>query len=167
MGVAEIERGQLFSLPAKVIAGRDAPSIFSCSVALNTRVCKKWIWLCTALLLVLWSPPGHAQDVDLAVDVEAPQVLTLLKEAMALERATDDPHQIRRAMTLYCKAARFGSSEAQFRFGMFYLSGRGVPKNLDFASSLFSQAAQQGHSQAMNMLETVKFRHLELPACML
>ena len=122
-------------------------------------------YACTALLFALWVSPCHAQDVDLAA--EPPVVLALLNEAMSLERSTDDPDKMQRAVMLYCKASRYGSLEAQYRFGLLYLSGKGIQKNPDFAATLFSQASQQGYYKAMDMLETVKLRILELPSCLL
>jgi TPR repeat protein len=150
----------------KVARRNDCPVALR-SVARSTQAGKKWMRVCVALLFAMCSVPCYAQDVDQAVEIEPPQVLALLNEAITLERSAEEPYKIRRAITLYCRAARFGSLEAMFRFGTHYFSGSGVPKNLDFASALFSQAAQQGHHQAMNMLENVKLRNLELPACML
>lgn len=122
------------------------------------------MWVCAALLVVCWPLSGHAIEDGLAA--EPPQVRALLNEAMTLERSTNDTDKIRRAATLYCKASRLGSIEAQYRLGLLYLYGRGVPKNIDFASALFSQAAQQGHAKALNMLEAVRLRSLKLPPCL-
>jgi soluble lytic murein transglycosylase-like protein len=48
---------------------------------------------------------------------------------------------------------------------MLYAFGRGVPENRAFAAALFSLAANQGHAQARDMLDTVQLRTSELPAC--
>ena len=120
--------------------------------------------MCTALLLIACPLTSYAKEADLAA--EPPQVLALLNEAMTLERSINNPGKIRRAATLYCKASRLGSTEAQYRLGLLYLYGRGMPKNPDFASALFSQAAQLGHAQALNMLEAVRLRSLKLPPCL-
>lgn len=120
-------------------------------------------WICAAMLLCV--APCHAvADVDLAA--EPPVVLELLNEAMTLELYSDDPNKMQRAVMLYCKASRFGSLEAQYRFGMLYLSGKGVPRNIAYATTLFSQAAQQGYAQAMLALDVVSLRPLELPPCL-
>jgi soluble lytic murein transglycosylase-like protein len=58
-----------------------------------------------------------------------------------------------------------GSTEAQYRLGMFYAFGRGVPASRPWAAALFSQAATQGHAQAAAMLETIQLASLELPPC--
>ena len=135
------------------------------SVAHKASAYKQLIWVCAALVLALCPLPSRAEDADLAA--EAPLVRTLLNEAATLESSMDNADKIRRAAALYCKASRFGSIEAQYRLGMLYFEGRGVAKNLDFASVLFSQAAQQGHYQALIMLdETVKLRTLKRPSCL-
>lgn len=71
------------------------------------------------------------------------------------------------AARLYCEAARLGSAEAQFRLGMFYASGKGVPADRDLAAALFATASLQGHEASQKMLETVEVSLLELPACVL
>jgi len=126
------------------------------------------LWL--LLLAACFALPCQAQTLNELMNEmvdEPPQVLEQLYEAMQLEQAQHNPDKIKRAITLYCSASRAGSLEAQYRFGLLYLAGDAVPKNLTFAATLFSQASQQGHRKAMNMLENVKLRQLELPACLL
>ncbi|MBE9609289.1 transglycosylase SLT domain-containing protein [Chitinilyticum litopenaei] len=67
----------------------------------------------------------------------------------------------------YCRAARNGTIEAQYRLGMLYAFGNGVPQNRDYAASLFAVAAQQGHAEAGAMLETIRLNSEQLPPCML
>jgi len=122
---------------------------------------KKWMWVCSALLLC--AMPCHAEDVE----IDPPLIADLLNEAKVLEYSADNPKNIQRALKLYCKASKLGSLEAEYRIGMLYLSGRGVAKNLTFASSVFSVAAQQGHSQSGDMLKAIKLRPLELPPCLM
>jgi TPR repeat protein len=124
----------------------------------------RWIGILTLFFFMLFPLQGYAEEADLAE--EAPQVRIMLDEAMMLELSESDPDKTRRASMLYCKASRLGSLEAQYRLGMLYFLGRGVPKNLNYASALFSQAAQQGHVKAQDMLETIKFRASKLPPCM-
>lgn len=159
MNVVKSEKAQSFGFHAMEIAWERASRVFWYPV-----VCNKWMWICAVLFFVLSPLISHAQDIVLAT--EPPQVRALLSEAMALERSASNFAEIRRAATLYCKASRLGSIEAQYRLGLLYLYGRGVPKNIDFASSLFSQAAQQGHAKALNMLEAVRLRSLKLPPCL-
>lgn len=60
-----------------------------------------------------------------------------------------------------------GSTEAQYRLGMLYAFGKGVPESRPLAASLFSVAASQGHMEAQNMLETIALKTTELPTCVL
>lgn len=117
------------------------------------------------LLLAVSVLPCQAQDFDLAE--EPPKVVALLDEAITLEQELDSPDLIVRVAELYCSASRLGSLEAQYRFGLFYLKGSGAPRNVVFAANLFSLAAQRGHAKAMDMLEKVNLRNIDLPACML
>ncbi|WP_115227668.1 transglycosylase SLT domain-containing protein [Iodobacter fluviatilis] len=71
------------------------------------------------------------------------------------------------AAVLYCAAARKGSVEAQYRLGMLYAFGEGVPENRKMASTLFSSAAEQGHVRAHAMLETIRLGASVLPPCIL
>jgi TPR repeat protein len=121
----------------------------------------RWGVLCALLFLCASS---HAAEIDLAT--EPPVVLAMLREAISLEQFNKDPAKMRRAVMLYCQASRFGSLEAQYRFGLLYLSGRGVRQNTAIATTLFSQAAQQGYAKAMDALEIVRLRPLELPPCL-
>lgn len=92
----------------------------------------------------------------------SPVQRTLLLKASHLERT--NPWQ---AAQLYCAGAREGSTEAQFRLAMLFAFGQGVPKDREVAASLLAVAAQQGHLQAMNMLETIQFSAEKLPECVL
>lgn len=159
MNVVKSCKEQSFGIRAMKIAGEDASQF-----CWHSAACNRWVWVCTLLLFALWPLPGYADENGLTA--EPPQVRALLGEAMALERYINNPDKMRRAATLYCKASRLGSTEAQYRLGLLYFYGRGVPKNIDFASSLFSQAAQQGHAKALNMLETIRLRSLKLPPCL-
>ncbi|WP_157313985.1 lytic transglycosylase domain-containing protein [Chitinibacter sp. GC72] len=75
-----------------------------------------------------------------------------------------DPWQ---AAVHYCVAARHGNTEAQYRLGVLYAFGLGVPENRQAAASLFSIAAEQGHRQAQDMLDTILLKNHQLPACLL
>lgn len=132
----------------------------------RTGVCIKWIWACTVLVFALCPALVQAEQDDWSeLAAEPPQVLALLKKAVALELAVHNSREMWNAAALYCEASRLGSIEAQYRLGMLYAFGRGVPENRAFAAALFSQAAHQGHAQARDMLETVQLRTSELPGC--
>ena len=57
-----------------------------------------------------------------------------------------------KANSLYCRAAKAGNAEAQFRLGWVYASGRGVPRDDAIAAALFRMAAEQGHENARRRL---------------
>jgi len=121
----------------------------------------------SALALLLWPMMGYAEETELSdMADEPPQVLALMKKAVAIELVAHNSREMWDAAVLYCEASRFGSIEAQYRLGMLYAFGRGVPENRTFAAALFSQAAHQGHAQARDMLETVQLSTTELPGCM-
>ena len=69
------------------------------------------------------------------------------------------------AAVQYCIASRNGITEAQFRLGMLYAFGLGVPEDREAAATLFSVAAEQGHLEAQKMLETIRIGANKLPAC--
>lgn len=71
------------------------------------------------------------------------------------------------AAVIYCQIARNGSLEAFYRLGMLFAFGQGVPQNREMAASLFATAAQQGHEEAGNMLDTILYGSDKLPECIL
>ncbi|MEQ1529680.1 MAG: transglycosylase SLT domain-containing protein [Methylococcales bacterium] len=93
---------------------------------------------------------------------EAPQLKTLLRKAGDLER-----HNPWQAASLYCQGARSGSIEAQYRLAMLFAFGQGVPEDREIAASLLAIAAQQGHQEAVNMLETIRYSSDKMPECVL
>jgi soluble lytic murein transglycosylase-like protein len=111
-----------------------------------------------ALLLLL--SINTAVAVELAG--EAPKQQILLSKAGKLER--NNPWQ---AANLYCQGARNGSTEAQYRLAMLFAFGQGVPEDREIAASLLAIAAQQGHQEAMNMLETIRYSSDKMPDCVL
>ena len=96
---------------------------------------------------------------------EPPKIGSLLTLAANYETDPDNPERAWQAAVAYCEASRLGSTEAQYRLGMLYAFGKGVPENRALAAALFSQAAHQGHLEAQNMLETITLTSAELPAC--
>lgn len=120
--------------------------------------------------MLLLSSMGLAQAAlpDAASLAHEPAaVSSLMAQAQSLERSTDDLDGPWQAATRYCEASRLGSTEAQYRLGMLFAFGRGVPESREIAASLFSLAASQGHAQAQNMLETIHITSTLLPNCVL
>jgi len=96
-----------------------------------------------------------------------PKLDELLLKAADYEASAENHDNYWEAAVLYCKAAKLGSIEAQYRLGMLYAFGKGVPENRAFAASMFSLASRQGHAKAFDMLETVHFKSQELPPCII
>ncbi len=128
--------------------------------------------LCRVLLAVLLMTVGFAhaefshQELE-TFDNEPPIIRSLLERAVLAERDDGNIDGDWQAAKLYCEAARHGSAEGQFRLGMLYAVGKGVPKNRDLAAAMFTTAAMQGHYEAQQMLETVALGLPELPPCVL
>jgi soluble lytic murein transglycosylase-like protein len=98
---------------------------------------------------------------------EPPVIAGLLKRAVSAERDLQNADGEWLAAKLYCEASRHGSAEAQFRLGMLYAAGKGVPANRDLAASLFVVASSHGHFEAQKMLETLELTAGDLPPCVL
>ena len=106
------------------------------------------------------SIPGKSSYVD-----DAPGIRSLLLRAAKYEADGGNTDSTWEAAARYCEASRLGSTEAQYRLGMLYAFGKGVPANRAMAAALFSLASHQGHYEAGKMLETINFTSFDLPAC--
>jgi TPR repeat protein len=114
------------------------------------------------------SKPAEFTSGELAIFAnEPPVVRALLERAVISERNVQEWEGEWQAANLYCEASRLGSAEGQYRLGMLYAFGKGVPKDRALAASLFSLAAAQGHFEAQKMLETIDFTTTHLPQCVL
>jgi len=89
-------------------------------------------------------PVAFAPTPAAVLEDEPPALRRLMQQASKLESAADSADNAWQAAALYCQAARGGSTEGQFRLGMLYAFGRGVPESRPFAAALFSLAASQG-----------------------
>lgn len=96
---------------------------------------------------------------------EAPLLAKLLERGAELEANNHLEDNAWQAAVQYCQAARFGSTEAQYRLGMLYAFGQGVPENRALAAALFSVAGMQGHAEAAKMLETIEMSSARMPPC--
>lgn len=122
-------------------------------------------WIALAFLL---AAGGAGTAVAQDYSEESPRARALLLQGDQLAAELDDVEKGWNAATLYCEAARIGSAEAQYRLGMQYAFGKGVPENREQAAALFQIAAHQGHAEALNMLETINLQQAErLPPCVL
>ena len=124
-----------------------------------------------AITLMLWCTAGLHTGQAAAQSNDAtqapPAVALLLQQAQADEQSADASEGLWQAAQRYCTASRLGSTEAQYRLGMLFAFGRGVPESQEMAASLFSVAALQGHAQAHTMLDTIRITSHELPQCVM
>ena len=102
-----------------------------------------------------------------AFNLEPEVIKGLLLQAANAERDSKGLDSDWQAARLYCQASRLGSAEAQFRLGMLYAAGKGVPANRDLAAAMFATASMQGHVESQRMLETVELGALALPPCVI
>lgn len=121
--------------------------------------------VCFQAGMTLAQSVSHEPTASTVLEDAPPAQRKLLEQANALESSGSAPDAIWQAAVLYCQASRWGSAEAQYRLGMLYAFGQGVPENRAYAASLFSLAASLGHAQAMQMLDTIELTSSELPAC--
>jgi soluble lytic murein transglycosylase-like protein len=123
--------------------------------------------LLVAAILTGLSGPSQAADAPTVWSLAPPAIRALLDQAQIDEDSSDEHQGPWLAATRYCQASRLGSTEAQYRLGMLYAFGRGVPESRALAASLFSVAALQGHAEARNMLDTIRLSSTALPECVL
>ena len=129
--------------------------------------------LLAAIALCAWfagagaSPWGaDLAALERAALEEDPVALTEL--ALRYEHAEGLPKDFQKANWFYCRAARHGHAEAQFKLGWIYANGRGVPRNDGVAAMLFSMAAERGHAHAARLLQYIVARPgSQLPSCLL
>lgn len=140
---------------------------------MNTDLCRRAGLILAPVLgaVVSLANPALAQGslpgpTSSAVLEDAPPaVRQVLQQASDIESAPATPDAAWRTAVLYCQASRWGSAEGQYRLGMLYAFGQGVPENRAHAASLFSVASALGHAQAQQMLENIQLTSAELPAC--
>jgi soluble lytic murein transglycosylase-like protein len=91
----------------------------------------------------------------------------LTRLAQRYEHAEGVRKDFVKANALYCRAAKAGYAEAQFRLGWIYANGRGVARDDSVAAILFVMAAEQGHEYARRLLRYVRAQpNSELPSCL-
>jgi hypothetical protein len=113
-----------------------------------------------ALGLGFFAPQVHADGPVAA------QTAAIRAEALAYEHGEGVTKDPKRAVALYCKAARLGDAEAQFSLGWIYANGRGVPHDDSSAASLFERAAKQGHEYSKRMLAHMQGVTRKAPECL-
>ena len=116
-----------------------------------------------ALGIMLLGHGAAYADVDVTA---ASQLAGLRVEARAYEHGEGVPKDARRAIDLYCQAAKLGDAEAQYNLGWIYANGRGVARDDALAALFFDLAAKQGHEHAMRMQKVVGTDTAPTPECL-
>jgi soluble lytic murein transglycosylase-like protein len=130
------------------------------------------------ILALAVAPLAAATDLDAPDAVRSEPVLEsqekssdpalLTRLAQRYEHAEGVSRDFFKANELYCRAAKAGHADAQFRLGWIYANGRGVPRDDGVAAILFVMAAEQGHEYARRLLQYVRAQpNTELPSCLL
>jgi hypothetical protein len=125
------------------------------------------ILLCCSMFIFMTAAAVSGSESSGMNNEGGEKLNALMLKAESYEVSAESHEDFWQAAVIYCEASRLGSTEAQYRLGMLYAFGKGVPENRAFAASLFSMASHQGHIKAFDMLETVNFTSQELPACVL
>jgi len=129
--------------------------------------------LLAALGLLVLAAPARAMvesggATERAGALESSDPVELTRMAQRFEHAEGVSRDFQRANQLYCRAAKAGHAEAQFRLGWIYANGRGVQRDDGVAAVLFVMAAEQGHEYARKLLQYVRAQpNTELPSCLL
>ena len=123
---------------------------------------------CAAAVLLLCGAAA-AQAAVPKEDAEARLQMSLLLRADAerYEKGDGVPRDPAFAAAMYCRAARAGDAESQFRLGWIYAYARGVPRNDAWAAYMFKLAADKGIPQGAEMLKMVGGSEPEMPDCMI
>ena len=111
----------------------------------------------------------HASGIDRARATRATNedAAALVQLAQRYDRAEGGGQDFAKANELYCRAARLGDAEAQFRLGWIYAAGRGVPRDTKVAAELFAMAAEGGHEHARRRVRSFPRRPgTKLPPCL-
>jgi soluble lytic murein transglycosylase-like protein len=124
--------------------------------------------LASSVPLASFAAAGPDLSADAAEVSEPKDAAGLTRLAQRYEHAEGLPRDFAKANELYCRAAKAGFAEAQFRLGWIYANGRGVARDDGVAAALFVMAAEQGHEYARKLLQYVRAQpNTELPSCLL
>jgi soluble lytic murein transglycosylase-like protein len=115
------------------------------------------------MLCVTLAASAHGQTQSTATHA---YVAALRSEARAHEHGEGVTKDARKAVQLYCDAARLGDAEAQFSLGWMYANGRGIPRDDAVAAVFFAMAARQGHEHAARMQQFVGAAPSVKPECL-
>ncbi|MDE1948859.1 MAG: transglycosylase SLT domain-containing protein [Burkholderiales bacterium] len=94
------------------------------------------------------------------------RVLGWRREARSYEYGEGVPADPVRAAELYCRASRYGDAESQFALAWMLTNSRGIERDEAEAAHLFAAAAEQGITQAQNIIARMGTPQGPPPACL-
>jgi TPR repeat protein len=98
----------------------------------------------TAVIAALFSGLVHAAPTE------------TLQDAQAAIEAGDKV----RALGIYTMLAQEGNAKAEYNLGQMYISGDGVPQDVEEAQNWYRRSAEHGYSDAQYMLGSLHFRRI-------
>jgi TPR repeat protein len=102
------------------------------------------ILLGAALVAAIFSCPVHAATTE------------TLQDAQAAIQAGDKV----RALGIYTMLAQEGNAKAEYNLGQMYISGDGVPQDVETAQNWYRRSAEHGYSEAQYTLGALHFRQV-------
>ena len=108
--------------------------------------------------VLIWSPAVSAQvpSFDTLYRIQDPQMLTAW--GRRYERGVGVSQDTKKAVRLFCKAARKGDVEAKYYLGQIYAFGRGIEQDKELAAAWFYEAAQGKDRRAAGLLKLLKVK---------
>ena len=100
--------------------------------------------LSAALIAAMFSGTAHAVTSE------------TLQDAQAAIQAGDKV----RALGIYTLLAQEGNAKAEYNLGQMYISGDGVPQDVDEAQNWYRRSAEHGYSEAQYTLGALHFRQV-------
>jgi hypothetical protein len=98
----------------------------------------------TAVIAALFSVLVHAAPTE------------TLQDAQTAIEAGDKV----RALGIYIMLAQEGNAKAEYNLGQMYISGDGVPQDVEEAQNWYRRSAEHGYSDAQHMLGSLHFRRI-------
>ncbi|SEI83092.1 transglycosylase SLT domain-containing protein [Nitrosomonas eutropha] len=134
------------------------------------HIFQKWRWVVLSFLALHAAVTYSSEPVPRGIPGNvANNIEILVLQARQYEHGEGVPQDRKKAVELYCQAARLGSAEGQYALGWMYANGRGVERNDSIAASLFEMAAARGHTYAQKMLQFMPVPanpKIQLPDCL-
>jgi hypothetical protein len=122
---------------------------------------------CAAAVLLLCGITAQAAAPHEDPQARQQMALMLRADAERYEKGDGVPRDPAFAAAMYCRAARAGDAESQFRLGWIYAYARGVPRNDAWAAYMFRLAADKGIPQGAEMFKLMGGLEPEMPDCMI